>query len=106
MRQCQGRSAWLPALDLVLRPPTIGEYGASRMWHSGRLGERQGERVAEWLGDDVLIRDLSWHLVDTAVLHVSAAAGEFIVKAGGPSNHHIGRTSRRAGSGDSRSHAR
>lgn len=47
-----------------------------------------------------LVRDLSWNLVDTVVLHVrnadsGAASGDAIVKAAGPGNsragHHIGR---------------
>lgn len=42
-----------------------------------------------------LVRDLSWNLVDTVVLHVRdadsvAASGDAIVKAAGPANYHTG----------------
>lgn len=44
-----------------------------------------------WLGETELVGDLSWHLVDTVVLHARCDAGDVIVKAAGPANHHIAR---------------
>ncbi|ODT25742.1 MAG: aminoglycoside phosphotransferase [Microbacterium sp. SCN 69-37] len=44
------------------------------------------------LGDDLdLVSDMSWGQVDTRVLRVMAGTEHFVVKAAGPSNHHIGR---------------
>ncbi|HEY8590677.1 MAG TPA: phosphotransferase [Naasia sp.] len=43
------------------------------------------------LPDVELLADLSWGVVDTVVLHVRSPSGEHIVKAAGPSNHHIAR---------------
>jgi hypothetical protein len=60
-------------------------------WDGGRLSEAQAQRVAGWLEAPVLVEDLSWGLVDTAVLRVRTAQGDVVVKAGGPGNHHIGR---------------
>lgn len=39
----------------------------------------------------MLVADLSWGQVDTLVLHVRSAQRDYVVKAGGPTNHHIGR---------------
>lgn len=50
--------------------------------------------VQDLLGPVTLTGDYSWGITDTRVLHVRAAAGEFIVKAGGPDNHHLGREMR------------
>lgn len=47
--------------------------------------------VSSRLGNVRLIEDLSWGLVSSFVQHVAADAGEFIVKAGDETNHHIGR---------------
>ncbi|WP_457948674.1 phosphotransferase [Pseudarthrobacter sp. alpha12b] len=44
-----------------------------------------------WLPGVRLVNDLSWNLVDTAVLEVEHEEYRYIVKAGVPSNHHIGR---------------
>ncbi len=38
-----------------------------------------------------VVRDHSWGLVDTTVLHVRHDGEDFVVKAAGPGNHHIGR---------------
>ena len=60
-------------------------------WHDDILDARKEARLEEWLADPVLIEDLSWGLVDTAVLHVRASRADVIVKAAGPGNTHIGR---------------
>lgn len=43
--------------------------------------------VDAWLGPWEIVADHSWPLQDTAVLHVRAGAGEFIVKASETSHH-------------------
>jgi Phosphotransferase enzyme family len=60
-------------------------------WDHGRLSEAQLARVASWLPAPSLVRDLSWNQIDTSVLQVRADERDFIVKAAGPGNHHIGR---------------
>lgn len=63
------------------------------------LDETQRRLVHLWLGEVRLVADLSWGLVDTAVLHVRLLAdradggstGEVIIKASGPDNRHLGR---------------
>lgn len=63
------------------------------------LDQTQRDLVRSWLGEVRLVADLSWGLVDTAVLHVRLPAdrvaggstGEVIIKACGPGNHHLGR---------------
>lgn len=47
--------------------------------------------MAEHLDDPRLVRDMSWNLVESTVLHVRAGDRDLVVKAGGPSNHHIAR---------------
>ncbi|BBX37187.1 phosphotransferase [Mycolicibacterium mageritense] len=60
-------------------------------WHAERLSDEQAAHVARWLPDARLRRDMSWNLVDTAVLDVDSAHGRVVVKAAGPGNHHIAR---------------
>jgi thiamine kinase-like enzyme len=60
-------------------------------WHRNRLSMKQAELVETWLPGVRLLNDLSWNLVDTAVLEVEHEQRRYIVKAAGPSNHHIGR---------------
>ncbi|WP_426228371.1 phosphotransferase family protein [Pseudarthrobacter sp. DSP2-3-2b1] len=57
-----------------------------------RLGitTEQNRLLAAWLGDFRLVRDYSWPLQDTTVLHVVTPAGAFIVKAS-TTSHHIRR---------------
>lgn len=55
------------------------------------LSREQLILVESWLPDAVLIADLSWGLMDSVVLHLRAPEGDRIVKAGGPTNHHIAR---------------
>ncbi|MCU1688280.1 MAG: aminoglycoside phosphotransferase [Jatrophihabitantaceae bacterium] len=50
----------------------------------------QGDRITEWLCQPVVVDDLSWGL-DTTALRLRAAGRDYIVKAGGAANHHIGR---------------
>lgn len=47
-----------------------------------------------WLPGVRLVSDLSWDLIDTAVLKVESGQRRCIVKAGGPANHHIEREMR------------
>lgn len=61
------------------------------MWHAGRLTGEQARVVEALLGPTTLVEDLSWDVVDTAVLHLRAARGDVVVKAAGEANHHIGR---------------
>lgn len=63
----------------------------SRPWHGGRLTGPQALLVQKWLGPVTLAGDYSWGITDTQVLHVRAGSGEFIVKAAGTGNHHLGR---------------
>ena len=44
-----------------------------------------------WLPGYAVLRDLSWGLVETTVLEVSCAGERFVVKAGGPQDHHMAR---------------
>lgn len=60
-------------------------------WHRGLLNEAQAAYTERHLGVPALIDDLSWGVVDTQVLHVRAGRQDFVVKAGGPGNHHIAR---------------
>jgi hypothetical protein len=56
-----------------------------------RLAPQQHAIAKRWLSDAELVEDVSWGLMDTAVLRLRTADGDCIVKAGGPTNHHIGR---------------
>lgn len=63
-------------------------------WHRNRLSARQAELVEAWLPGVRLVTDLSWNLLDTAVLEVADVADgqrRCVVKAAGPANHHISR---------------
>lgn len=53
------------------------------------LTVEQERLVDDWFPDRELVADLSWGLVDTLVLHLRTGAGEVVVKAAGPHNHHI-----------------
>ncbi|MCA9859163.1 MAG: aminoglycoside phosphotransferase family protein [Thermomicrobiales bacterium] len=56
-----------------------------------RISSGQQAVVRTWLPEAELVADLSWNLVDTTVLHLRTPDGDRIVKAGGPTNHHIDR---------------
>ena len=54
------------------------------------ITEEQTRLLTAWLGGFTLVRDYSWPLQDTTVLHVATPLGAFIVKAS-TSSHHIRR---------------
>jgi hypothetical protein len=60
-------------------------------WHQNRLSVGQAEFVETRLPGVRFLKDLSWNLVDTAVLEVAHEKRRYVIKAAGPSNHHIGR---------------
>lgn len=60
-------------------------------WHRNRLSVEQAEFVESRLPGVRFLNDLSWNLVDTGVLEVAHGQRRYVVKAAGPSNHHIGR---------------
>ncbi len=60
-------------------------------WHRNRLSAQQAGFVESLFPDVRLLNDLSWNLVDTAVLEVEHCGRRYVVKAAGPANHHIGR---------------
>ncbi|MCW4457584.1 phosphotransferase family protein [Microbacterium sp. MPKO10] len=60
-------------------------------WHHGLLETAPARFVEQHLSAPVLVDDLSWGLVDTAVLWVRDGDRDVIVKTAGPGNHHIGR---------------
>ncbi|WP_233190831.1 aminoglycoside phosphotransferase family protein [Brachybacterium sp. UMB0905] len=60
-------------------------------WHGGRLTTDHERVVRRHLDAPRLVADMSWGLVDTVVLHVRDGNRQFVVKAAGPKNHHIGR---------------
>ncbi len=53
------------------------------------LSERQRVLLAGWLPGAVVVRDHSWGLVERAVLEVTHAGSTYVVKAGGPDDHHM-----------------
>ncbi|MFB7250386.1 phosphotransferase family protein [Microbacterium sp. NPDC056234] len=59
-------------------------------WHV-RLTPQQRQWAVARLRNAELVRDMSWGVVDSTVLHVSSSDGDVVVKAGGTSNHHIAR---------------
>ena len=60
-------------------------------WHRNRLSLTQAGLVEDWLPNVRLLGDLSWAGADTAVLDVMNNRARYIVKAGGPGNHHLQR---------------
>jgi thiamine kinase-like enzyme len=60
-------------------------------WHRHRLSASQAGLVEGWLPGVRLLKDLSWNLIDTAVLEVADEHHKYIVKAAGSLNHHTGR---------------
>ncbi len=61
------------------------------MTHLPRVSPAQQALVHEWLPEAEFVADLSWELMGTAVLHLRTPHGDWIVKAGDATNHHIGR---------------
>lgn len=60
-------------------------------WHGCRLDAAQAAWVTERVSDPMLVRDMSWGLVETTVLHVRSGSDELVVKAAGPSDTHLPR---------------
>lgn len=58
---------------------------------SALLSPRQRELLTRWLPGLRVEQDHSWGLVDRVVLEVVSADARFIVKAGGPGDHHMER---------------
>ncbi|MFP1601918.1 phosphotransferase family protein [Microbacterium sp. 2216-1] len=62
---------------------------------SDRLSVPQAAWVQQRMPDAVIVRDMSWHLVASIVLHVRGSLGgetiDAVVKAGDVTNHHIAR---------------
>lgn len=57
----------------------------------GRLSARQRALLGQWLPGARVIEDFSWGLVGTAVLRVTYAGSDLIVKAGDDADHHLER---------------
>jgi len=57
----------------------------------GRLSAAQRALVEEWMPAAEVVADLSWNLVETIVLRVRHGARDYVVKAAGPEEHHLGR---------------
>lgn len=55
------------------------------------LSDGQRARVDDWFPGHEVVADHSWGLVDTVVEHRRWSGGDVVVKAAGPSNHHIAR---------------
>ena len=55
------------------------------------LDEAQRAWVLDRMPGAVVLRDMSWGLVDTTVLRVRSSAGDAVVKAAGPSDTHLPR---------------
>lgn len=55
------------------------------------LSERQRVLLAGWLPGAVVVRDHSWGLVERTVLEVEHDGATYVVKAGGPDDHHMRR---------------
>lgn len=56
-----------------------------------RLSPRQRELLEQWLPGAVVEQDHSWGQMDRAVLQVVDGRQRYVVKAGGPSDHHMDR---------------
>ena len=68
-----------------------GHPAETGTWCRNRLSAGQAELVETWLPGLRLVNDFSWNLIDTAVLEVELEQRRYVIKAGGPSNHHIRR---------------
>ena len=55
------------------------------------LSERQRELLTGWLPGATVVRDHSWGLVERTVLEVEHDGATYVVKAGGPDDHHMRR---------------
>lgn len=59
-------------------------------WHE-RLDPAQRAWATTRLPDAHIVQDMSWNLFESIVLHVRTDDGDFVLKAGDATNHHIGR---------------
>ncbi|MDT0203388.1 aminoglycoside phosphotransferase family protein [Nocardioides sp. AE5] len=57
----------------------------------GSLSASQSTLLARWLPGHRVVRDLGWGLVDSVVLEVESGGKHYVVKADGPTNHHVAR---------------
>lgn len=57
----------------------------------GRLSAAQRALVGAWLPEVEVVADLSWNQGENTVLHVRHGGRDLIVKAGGDTDHHLGR---------------
>lgn len=55
------------------------------------LSPEQRHLLASWVPVALVVADHSWGLVGTTVLELSSEQGSLVLKAGGPSDHHIAR---------------
>lgn len=53
------------------------------------ISDRQRVLLTEWLPGATVVRDLSWGLVARTVLEVEHEGTTYVVKAGGPDDHHM-----------------
>ncbi|UNK69586.1 aminoglycoside phosphotransferase family protein [Microbacterium sp. H1-D42] len=60
-------------------------------WHGGRLSSSQAAWVQARVPGATLVRDMSWELMASTVLHVHGAESDVVVKAGDAANHHLDR---------------
>ncbi|WP_320536749.1 aminoglycoside phosphotransferase family protein [Pseudarthrobacter sp. IC2-21] len=56
-----------------------------------RITEEQARLLAAWLGSFSVVRDYSWPLQDTTVLHVRTVSGEELIVKASTTSHHIRR---------------
>ncbi|WP_181310081.1 phosphotransferase [Nocardioides campestrisoli] len=55
------------------------------------LSAVQRDLLCDWLPGFQIVRDHGWGLIESSVLEVAVDSERYIVKAGGETNHHIGR---------------
>ncbi len=55
------------------------------------ITDEQSRLLKAWLGDFTVLRDCSWPLQDTTVLHVAAPSGDELIVKASATSHHIRR---------------
>lgn len=60
-------------------------------WHGNRLSTTQAVWVEARIHDPQRVRDMSWNLIESIVLHLRTSDGDVVVKAGDATNHHLDR---------------
>ena len=68
-----------------------GTESATSARDLGSLSAAQRALVDGWLPGAVVEADLSWGLIETTVLRVASGGRTYVVKAGGPGDHHLAR---------------